>query len=338
MIDVAYPWILIGLGAPLLARSMIRPRPPETATLRLPNIGRLNDFSSGPPHSKPGTARAALLLACWACLVLAAARPQWPEQPVTRIMPRVSIMTVLDLSPSMDTVDRYDSTSPTAFGDTRLALAKQTLHRLFTGREHDRMGLIVFGSAPYLQAPFTTDQTVFLGLLDSAGLGMAGQQTMLGDALGQTIDVLSRENSRNRIALIVTDGRDTGSAIPPERAAKIARERGIRLYALALGKEGDAPDALDLATLTTITRQTGGQVFRVDGRHTPEDIAATFSALEPVAFDEHRRTPARDLFHIPLALFALLFAGLVLRDGGGRIRRPTPSSAPAEDGGPPHAA
>ena len=69
----------------------------------------------------------------------------------------------------------------------RLDAIKLVLDEFIARREGDRIALLVFGSAPYVQAPFTQDHELVRQMLFEAEVAMPGSQTMLGDALGLAI-------------------------------------------------------------------------------------------------------------------------------------------------------
>ena len=121
------------------------------------------------------------LMICWACVVTALARPQWIEPPITKQVPVRDLLLAVDLSGSMETQDFKNAAGKTV---DRLSAVKEVLDDFLARRSGDRVGLIFFGSAPFVQAPFTGDVDVCRQLLDEAQVKMAGPQTAFGDALG----------------------------------------------------------------------------------------------------------------------------------------------------------
>ncbi|GAM75756.1 bacteroides aerotolerance operon [Vibrio ishigakensis] len=112
----------------------------------------------------------------------------------------------------------------------RLTVAKQVLTEFGAKRKDDRLGLILFADAPYVQAPFTEDTNTWLNLLNEVELGYAGFQTAFGDAIGLSISVFEQEQSRQRVMILLTDGDDTSSKMPPIKAAEIAAKYGEDLH------------------------------------------------------------------------------------------------------------
>src|SRR5262249_14305415 len=148
---------------------------------------------------------------------LALARPQWLEPPVTRTLPSRDLMLAVDLSGSMET---KDFTAPDGKKVDRLTAVKAVLDDFLSRRKGDRVGLIVSGSAAFVQAPFTDDLDVCRELLSETSVRMAGPKTALGDAIGLAITRFEKSNTPQRVLIALTDGNDTGSRVPPERAAE----------------------------------------------------------------------------------------------------------------------
>ncbi|WP_239670646.1 VWA domain-containing protein [Vibrio variabilis] len=152
----------------------------------------------------------------WLMLVLAAAKPVWMLEPQTYERSGRDLMLVVDLSGSMATQDFTDK-----YGQprTRLESAKQVLKSFSKKREGDRLGLILFGEAAFLQSPFTLDHAAWLALLHQTEVAMAGESTSLGDAIGLGIKTFLEEekdsSSQEKVMIVLTDGRDTDSLVPP---------------------------------------------------------------------------------------------------------------------------
>ena len=162
----------------------------------------------------------------------ALARPQWLSDPIVRELPMRDLLVALDLSGSMET---RDFTGPDGATAERLTAAKQVLDGFLERRDGDRVGLISFGSAAFVQAPFTDDLDVARELLDEAQTRMLGPRTVLGDAIGAAIPLFERSAVDDRVLIVLTDGNDTGSMVPPVDAAKVAASQDIRIYTIAIG-------------------------------------------------------------------------------------------------------
>ena len=132
-------------------------------------------------------------------------------------------------------------------------------------RVGDRIGLILFGTRPYVQVPLTFDRALAQELLEDATLGLAGNQTSLGDAIGLAVSELRSRPAKSRVIVILTDGENTAGQIQPEEASQLAAFYGIRVHTIGLvgasPKPGDLQaevNRIDEEALQSIARTTGG--------------------------------------------------------------------------------
>ena len=197
-----------------------------TAGLAVPFLDRLARLIGTVPQpgaivATPPRMQRVVLACAWLGIVLALARPQRLEKPIVKIVPTRDLLLAVDLSGSMETRDFTDSSGKRV---DRLTAVKEVLDDFLTRRKGDRVGLIFFGSAAFVQAPFTEDLDACRSLLNEAQVRMAGPKTALGDAIGLALTVFEHEKDvRDRVLIALTDGNDTGSQVPPDRAAEIAR-------------------------------------------------------------------------------------------------------------------
>jgi Ca-activated chloride channel family protein len=335
MLTLAYPWLLALLPLPLLVRWLVPPYRERREALRVPFLPRLARLTGREPTAgavvlRGGWVRSAALVGVWACAAAALARPQWLEPPVTRTVPVRDLMLAVDLSGSMETKDFTDASGKTV---DRLTAVKQVLDDFLTRRKGDRVRLIVFGNAPFVQAPFTQDLGVCRELLAEARVGMAGPKTAFGDAIGLAVTVFDRADVPEKVLIALTDGNDTGSQVPPEKAAAVAKDRGIVIHTVAVGDPKAAgEDKLDEDALRQVAAATGGTYSHAGNR---TELEATYRRLDELPTREaqtitHR--PRRDLFHWPLAAgLALSFvppaAGLLAGRSWRHSVEPSPARA-----------
>jgi Ca-activated chloride channel homolog len=309
MLTLAYPWLLALLPLPLAVWRLAPPYREHREGLRVPFLPRLARLTGREPTAgavvlRGGWVRSAALVGVWVCVVAALARPQWLEPPVSRTIPVRDMLLAVDLSGSMETKDFTDPTGKTV---DRLTVVKQVLDDFLTRRQGDRVGLIVFGNAPFVQAPFTQDLDVCRELLAETRVGMAGPKTALGDAIGLAVTVFDRNDVPEKVLIALTDGNDTGSQVPPEKAAAVAKDKGIVIYTVAVGDPKAAgEDKLDEDALKRVAAATGGTYSHAGNRAELETIYRRLDELPTRQAETITHRPRRDLFHWPLA------AGLVL--------------------------
>ena len=323
MLTFAHPWLFLLLPLPLLLRKMLPAYHQSRSALRVPYLGLLSQLTGQTPGRRSAVARrsrlqwAALVLA-WLGTVAALAAPQWLDQPVVKELPMRDLVVAVDLSGSMDTLDFTDHTGAVS---NRLTAAKEVLDDFFSRRQGDRIGLILFGSSAFVQVPFTEDTQVVRQLLAEAQVGMIGPRTVLGDAMGLAITLFERSDVEERVLIVLTDGNDTGSLVPPERAAEIARDKKVTVHTVAIGDpEASGESKLDEKTLETVVQTTGGGYFHANDRAELATIYQRLDQLNPRRVETLSYRPEHDLFQWPLAI--ALVGCLLLAEFG--HRRPLP--------------
>jgi Mg-chelatase subunit ChlD len=309
MFEFAYPWLLVIIAIPPIIFWLIPAYQESRHAVNVPFMARLVRITGRQPEEGAVVLRGSFLqkLALWGCwllLVTAIARPQWVEDPIVKVLPTRDLLLAVDLSGSMEA---EDFTDPQGQRIDRLSAVKQVLDEFLSRREGDRVGLLFFGSAPFIQVPFTEDLEVCRTLLQEAEVRMAGPQTMLGDAIGLAINVFDQSETRERTLILLTDGNDTESRVPPQRAAEIARDKKITIHTIAMGDPETVGEyELDEQGLRQIAAITGGHYFRALDRAALEGIYQQLDEIETHQIDTLSYSPKRDLFHWPLTGFFLL--------------------------------
>ncbi|MFC1776507.1 VWA domain-containing protein [Pseudomonadota bacterium] len=309
MLTIAHPWLLLLIPLPWLIRKLLPAHHERKQAVRVPFMQRIAQSLNLQPGnelvvSKRPTSQWLMLSLAWLCLVAAIARPQWLEEPIIKELPMRDLLVAVDLSGSMEAKDFTDSEGNSI---DRLTAVKQVLDSFLARRDGDRVGLILFGSAAFVQAPFTDDLDVVRELLDEAQIRMLGPRTMLGDAMGLAINQFERSEVDERVLIVLTDGNDTGSLIPPDRAAVIARDNGVVVYTIAIGDPAAVGEqALDEKTLKTIATTTGGDYFRANDREELEAIYDNLDEINPRQVETQSYRPLSDFYAWPLAAGILL--------------------------------
>ena len=331
MLSFAYPWIVLLLPLPLAIWFWLPPHAEERVGLLVPFFDRLARLSGQDPVSggvvmRRDARRWLVLLLAWLLVLAALARPQWIDSPLHRELPTRDLLVLVDLSGSMDTKDFVDASGKTV---DRLMAVKQVLDDFLSRRKGDRVGIVVFGDAPFALVPFTTDLDLCRLMLRDTAVGMAGPRTAVGDAIGLGIGLFAKSTVKAKTIIALTDGNDTLSKVPPTEAAGIARDKGIVIHTVAVGDPRAAgEDKLDEAALKQVAETTGGGFFRALDRAQLAEIYDRLDAIETRHVDTVSFRPRRDVYWMPLAaglVLTLLVQALRL---AGRHRRRMP--APAE--------
>jgi len=309
MLTFAHPWLFLLVPLPWLIRRLLPAHHERKAAVRVPFMQRLSRLAGVQPGSGVAVARRQfsqwlVLSMTWLFIVAAIVRPQWLGEPIIKELPMRDLLVAVDLSGSMEAQDFTDAEGNSV---DRLTAVKQVLDEFFARRDGDRVGLILFGSAAFVQVPFTDDIDVVRELLAEAQIRMLGPRTMLGDAMGLAINLFERSEVDERVLIVLTDGNDTGSLVPPERAAEIARDKGVVVHTIAIGDPAAVGEqALDEKTLETVATTTGGGYFRANDRQELEEIYDHLDEINPRQVETQSYRPLTELYDWPLAAAMLI--------------------------------
>ncbi|MFC7338789.1 VWA domain-containing protein [Haloferula chungangensis] len=325
MLTFLYLWLFVLAPLPWIVKRFAPPRPRSAATLRVPFGQRLEHAISKVPLTtqvRRNWFRSVAPILVWLLVLSALARPQWIEAPIEKLVPTRDLLLLVDLSGSMQAKDFTDASGKKV---DRLTAVKGILGDFLEKREGDRVGLVVFGDAPFLQAPFSTDLSLSRKLLDETAVGMAGPRTALGDAIGLGINLFDSSDAPAKTIIALTDGNDTKSQVPPIEAARVAAERKIRIHTVAIGDPRSVgEEKLDQQALDQVAEITGGRSYFAGDR---DQLAGIYNELDKIETREIKKLsyrPRHDVFFIPLLLaLALSLAGTI------RLRR-APDAAPTQ--------
>ncbi|MBM9502284.1 VWA domain-containing protein [Leptospira sp. 201903071] len=185
----------------------------------------------------------------------------------------VDIMIALDVSGSM-------SRSRDFLPETRLGVSKKLLRRFIEKRQNDRLGLVVFAGAAYLQAPLTGDReslNEILGTIEEETV--AEQGTAIGDAIILSTYRLRASRARSRVIVLITDGVSNTGKIDPVTATDLAEHIGAKIYSIGIGKE-DSSYEINFEILQELSANTGGQFFRAEDPEEMKEVLASIDSLE----------------------------------------------------------
>ncbi len=324
MIELAAPWLLLLLPLPWLLRWCIpSAKIKQQAALRVPFYQSITQLSTSQHFTKlkASTTRSCLAYLLWCLLVLAAAGPQWLGEPIELPRNGRDIMMAVDLSGSMRIPDMQVAGKKA----NRLQAIKSVADNFIQQRKGDRLGLILFGSRAYLQTPLTFDRQTVAHMLNDSTIGLAGQQTAIGDAIGLAVKRLMKYPKQSRVLILLTDGANNSGTVAPLAAAHLAAQQGIKIYTIGFGADSMVlpsvfgpqrinPSAdLDESTLEDIAKATGGQFFRAKNTQALAKVYKTLDKLEPISSDKTLLKPIKPLYPWPLALALLISCYLAWR-------------------------
>ena len=320
MFQIEWPLVLLLIPLPLLVYLTLPARAQQQqAALRVPMI---EDFQLGGVQAdevKSYSWRQWLSLLAWLLLVFAASRPQWLGESIAIPISGRDLMLAVDLSDSMRTADFKIEGKQV----NRLQATKQVASQFIERRRGDRLGLILFGTQAYLQTPLTFDSKTVNRLLQESAIGLAGERTAIGDAIGLAIKRLDLESDNSRVLVLMTDGANTAGEVTPLKAAQLAASRGLKIYTIGIGADEQIestwfglrrtnPSAqLDEKMLRAIASLSGGRYFRARDTEELAKIYGLLDELEPLPRDTQSLRPVSALFVWPL-IFALVLAAMLV--------------------------
>ena len=228
----------------------------------------------------------------WGLLVFALARPQTASRQIQRTVSGIEIMLVQDVSASMQIIDLGDR--------SRIDIAKETLTNFVKGRQNDRIGFVMFSGNALTLAPPTLDYALVLRGIEQANTGTLQDGTAIGDGLALAVSHLRESKAKSKIIILCTDGDNNVGQVDPATAGELAKGYGIRVYTIAIGKEGRVKmpiyqkgilgntvvtyqwfdNALNPELLEQIAKITDGKFYRVTDERTLQNVYHEIDKLE----------------------------------------------------------
>lgn len=255
-----------------------------------------------------------------AVLIVAIARPQTHFSKDEKSIEGIDIVFALDVSTSMLAED---------FKPNRLESAKSVIERFINARTSDNMGIVVFAGEAYTKCPSTIDHNILLQLLSATESGEIDDGTAIGDGLATAINRIKDSKSKSKVIILVTDGVNNMGAIDPLTAANIAKEYGIRVYTIGIGKMGYAPYPyqtpfgkqyqnvevkIDEPLLKEVAKATGGKYFRSTENSSLKAIFEEIDKMEKSKIDVSFYREYTDVGQkLILVVLALLVVEVLLR-------------------------
>ena len=306
MLEFSWNWAFWLLPLPLIAHYLLAPAQPAGQAIQIPFYQRVSAIteSHDVQHSHSGLIQKLLLIIAWLLLTIAAARPQWIGEPVELPTSGRDLMIAADISGSMKYEDMELNGQPV----TRLAAIQSVVGDFVERRKGDRLGLVLFGTHAYIQTPLTFDRETLGILLREATIGIAGEQTAIGEAIAMAVKRLRNRPQESRVLILLTDGQNTAGEISPTQATELAVAEGVRIHTIGLGADeltirsffGNRtvnPSAeLDEKSLKAIAGATGGLYFRARNTDQLKQIYRNLDQLEPIDQEAEIYRPKKELY------------------------------------------
>jgi Ca-activated chloride channel homolog len=214
-----------------------------------------------------------------------------------------TIVLVMDVSDSMDATD---------VAPNRLAAAEAAANAFLDELPPDfRVGLATFAGEAELAVPPTQERDTVVQALAAL---TTSRGTVIGDGLSVALDAIEvvRRDAPGTpaAALLLSDGQDTGSLVPPDQAAQRARSLTVPVFTVVVGQvtEENENAGADLEALEAIARTSGGETFTAE---TADELTTVYENLgSELSLDLDVEPSTKPLVIAAIALTVL--AGLML--------------------------
>jgi len=309
-----WPWALAALLLlPLLAWRQRRLNPPTLVFNRTAILPRS-------PRQKFLRLPAALRLAALALLIVAAARPQTGAKPFRDISRSIAIQVLIDRSSSMRHTDFLYGRGAATRLDVVKALSLQFIfgnHRDLPGRPSDMIGLIEFAGDPVTLSPLTLSHDHLSSLIRNIQPARGDEDgTAIGDAVALAAARFKEAETtagqlKSKVIVLLTDGQNNMGARTPAQAAALAKQWGVRVYAIGIspGVADSRYDRMIETGLDELGEETGGLSRMVESGAALVDVYKEIDRLEPAEVTAPRYTGGTAWFGaLTLAALCLIAA------------------------------
>jgi len=211
------------------------------------------------------------------------------------------IVLALDTSGSMREVGFSEKQSK----KTKFILLQELATDFINKRVNDNFGIVAFGTFAYTATPVTYEHDSLKALLSMLEVEIAGKNTAMGLAIDQSIRTLSFTKAKEKIIIMISDGINNSGDISVKEAVEEAKEKGIKIYTIGLGK------AYDKVILEMIASETNGKSFSAKNAKELQKVYDQIDQLHPSKIRSEQYMHKNALFIFPLIL-ALIFSMILL--------------------------
>lgn len=257
----------------------------------------------------------ALQLVAIMAMIVALARPQTHDSMHSSNVEGTDIVLAMDISSSMLANDLQP---------TRFDAAKDVAQKFVNGRTNDNIGLVVFSGESLSLMPLTNDKAALTNAIQNVKTGALNDGTAIGDGLASAINRLVSGQAKSKSIILLTDGTNNAGDVAPATAAQIAKQKGIKVYAIGVGTNGSIQitdpygfstttmeTRIDEAALKNIAFITNGKYFRVTDSRMLRDVFAQIDELEKTKLNVNTYTHTEENF-MPWLLLSICAYGLFL--------------------------
>lgn len=245
--------------------------------------------------------------------IIALARPVEEHSESETTIEGIDIVLAMDISGSMLAQD---------FKPDRLEASKAIASEFVADREGDRISVVAFAGEAFTQCPLTSDRGAVQTSLSRLRSGVIDDGTAIGNGLATAINRLRESSAKSKVVVLVTDGVNNCGQMSPRMSADIARDLGIKVYTIGVGRRGQAPMPvmdpfgnvmmamvdveIDEAVLRETAKITGGKYFRA------ENVDALTKIYEEIDQMEKSKVQVTDYISYEELFLGWMLCGLLL--------------------------
>lgn len=199
---------------------------------------------------------------------------------------------------------------------SRFDVVKVIVSDFIKDRENDNIGLVVFGEYSFIASPLTYDKNILNKIVSKLYLGIAKYKTALYDSLAQGVNLLKNSKSKDKILILLTDGKNTAGKIPFDIALDMAKKENIKVYPIGIGMPGEYSQRV----LIEIAKETGGVAFEASSASQLQEVYKKIDELEKSEIKNETFTYMHYYYFYPLFLgFISLMLYIYFRNKRGYV-------------------
>lgn len=246
-------------------------------------------------------------------LAIIIAKPQIVDSRSKVPVQGIDIVLVLDVSGSMQFKD-YDDDNRSRFD-----VAKAEAIHFIEKRDHDALGLVLFGKDTVSRCPITFDKQLLKEVVEELKLGVINSDgTMLITGIVTAANRLKYSQSKSKVMIVLTDGEPSEGDMDPSVGIDVAKKLGIKIYTVGIGSEEErvfmhplygviAKPKVNKELLTKIARDTGGHYFIA---RNASDMRRIYNKIDALEKTDHE-VPVFSLYYDVLVPAVGLMMGLI---------------------------
>jgi Ca-activated chloride channel family protein len=325
-LNFEYPYLFLAFFLPIILQKILPkkdlnkniplikfPYPKKIKSLK--NIKQKKSLFKSPSISQ------IIFYLIWALLTITLMKPRIIDKTTKITTKGYDIVLAVDISNSMAALDF--STKEEIVN--RLDVTKKIVQEFILKREGDRIGLVVFGKNSYLHVPLTFDIKTVAKMLQTIEVGMAGDSTSIGDAIALSLKNLQHKKSQSTAIILLTDGDDTSSKIPPMTSAKLVKDYKIPIYTIAIGRENKVPFPthngqivmvdmrINKKLLQQIADITGGKFFTAKNSKSLQKIYEEIDNLKKTKSEVRNQITTKHIHKYVIFVIILLLSSVLIR-------------------------